>query len=72
MKPNTPEAENIMYNNKPTTTGGMLIKVFVMTITVSLPKNLDEAMWAAIIIEKNADNIVANNDIYKDKSTILR
>ncbi len=44
INPNTPEAENIMYNNKPTTTGGILIKVFVMTIIASLPINLDEAM----------------------------
>ena len=61
-----------MYNNKPTTTGGILIKVFVMTIIASLPINLDEAMWAAIIIEKNADNIVANSEIYRDRSTISR
>ena len=60
--PRNPDAEKIIYNNKPTTTGGILINVLTIIIIIFFPKKSDEAIQAAIIIETNADNKVANSD----------
>ena len=37
--PRTPDAEKIIYNNKPTTTGGILINVLTIIIIIFAQKN---------------------------------
>ena len=44
IKPSIPEAEKIIYSIKPTTTGGMLIKVLNNKVNIRLQKNSDVAI----------------------------
>ena len=44
MNPSTPDAEKTIYSTKPTTTGGILIKVLTNIVIMFLPKNSVDAI----------------------------